>query len=126
MRNTQDCLKAFNSLDEINSDEKGYAKNAEYSFKGTKAANIDIYNVSNDFSKSHVDGGMNSSEGYLFSPKQSHANRLPSLQSTDMIRKGPSLNRIEVYNTNRLVNSSHGSCVPKKIFKQQNNFLCLY
>ena len=98
-----DTLKTFNSLDEIHSDEKGFAENTEYSFKRNKAAYADLYNVSLKISSLPANRGANNSGDCLSSPPPCKANRLPSIKSTETMTRGPSLNRIKVYSANRLV-----------------------
>ena len=99
-----DTLKTFNSIDEIHSDEKGFAENTEYSFKRNKAGYADVYNVSLKISSSAVGREASNNRGdCLSSSPPCKANKLPSMKSTESILRGPYLNRIKVYNANRLV-----------------------
>ena len=111
--NTQQNKKVFNSLDEINSDDKGYAKNAEHAFKGKTCSKdqSDVYNVSSNISSTHVDEPASRTENRLLSQQQSKTNQLPSLKSADTILRGPNLNRIKVHNTNRSVISNFVSFI---------------
>ena len=111
--NTQQNKKVFNSLDEINSDDKGYAKNAEHAFKGKTCSKdqSDVYNVSSNISSAHVDVPASRTENRLLSQQQSKINQLPSLKSADTILRGPNLNRIKVHNTNRSVISTFVSFI---------------
>ena len=100
-------MKTFNSIDEIHSDEKGFAENTEYSFKRNKAGYADVYNVSLKISSSAVGREASNNRGdCLSSSPPCKANRLPSTKSTESILRGPYLNRIKVYNANRLVIST--------------------
>ena len=111
--NTQQNKKVFNSLDEINSDDKGYAKNAEHAFKGKTCSKepSDVYNVSSNISNTHMEEPASKTENRLLSQQQSKTNQLPSLKSADTILRGPNLNRIAVHNTIRSVISTFVSFI---------------
>ena len=111
--NTQQNKQVFNSLDEINSDDKGYAKNAEDAFKGKTCSKeqSDVYNVSSNISSTLVEEPASRNENRLLLQQQSKTNQLPSLKSADTILRGPNLNRIKVHNTNRSVISTFVSFI---------------